>query len=193
MNWLSADLAATTQPWRIVFFHRPSYSSGFHGSDPQLQQAFGPIFEQRGVQLVINGHEHNYERLVPWRETGPQAVTYVVTGGGGAALRPVGQSGVYGRGAVSSSLRARYGVRLSIDASGELMRVESVFDSYVLNRCNQANDAAPPTVSITQPTAGANVSGTTLVRAQATDDVRVEKVDLWIDGASGSDRHPGAI
>ena len=181
LNWLNADLAATTQPWRVVMFHRPSYSSGFHGSDLQLQQAFGPIFEQRGVQLVINGHEHNYERLVPWRESGPQAVTYVVTGGGGAALRTVGQSAFtavarslhhYVRGTISGcqlTLQA-------VDVSG------SVFDSYVLNRCNQANDAAPPTVSITQPAAGTNVSGTTLVRVQATDDVRVEKVDLWIDG-----------
>ncbi|HEX7773810.1 MAG TPA: metallophosphoesterase, partial [Pyrinomonadaceae bacterium] len=92
VNWLINDLANVTQLWRIVFFHRPPYSSGFHGSDVQLQQTFGPIFEQRGVQLVINGHEHNYERTVPWKETGPQAVTYVVTGGGGAALREVGRS-----------------------------------------------------------------------------------------------------
>jgi hypothetical protein len=90
INWLAADLAATTQAWRVALFHRPPYSSGFHGSDIALQQAFGPIFEQRRVQLVINGHEHNYERLVPWRESGPQAVTYVVTGGAGATLRPVG-------------------------------------------------------------------------------------------------------
>src|SRR6185295_7093684 len=38
-------------------------------------------------------------------------------------------------------------------------------------------------VSFTQPSAGATVSGSTLVTAQATDDVRVEKVDLWVDGA----------
>ena len=82
-------------------FHRPPYSSGFHGSDAQLQQAFGPIFEQRGVQLVINGHEHNYERLVPWRETGPQAVTYVVTGGGRSRVAHGWAIGVYGCGAVS--------------------------------------------------------------------------------------------
>ena len=181
VNWLIDDLANVTQPWRIVLFHRPPYSSGFHGSDAQLQQAFGPIFEQRGIQLVINGHEHNYERLVPWRETGPQAVTYVVTGGGGAALRPVGQSAFT---AVAQSLH--HYVHFSVsDCQLTLKAVNAsgaVFDSYVLDRCAQANDAAAPTVSITQPTAGANVSGTTLVRAQATDDVRVEKVDLLING-----------
>ena len=181
LNWLNADLAATTQPWRLAMFHRPSYSSGFHGSDLQLQQAFGPIFEQRGVQLVINGHEHNYERLVPWRESGPQAVTYVITGGAGAALRTVGQSVFtalsrsvhhYVRGTISGcelTLQA-------VDLNG------TIFDSYVLNRCDQAKDAAPPTVSITEPGAGKDVSGTTIVRVQASDDVRVEKVDLWVDG-----------
>ena len=181
VNWLINDLANVTQPWRIVFFHRPPYSSGFHGSDLQLQQTFGPIFEQRGVQLVINGHEHNYERLVPWRQSGPQAVTYVVTGGGGAALRSVGQSEFT---AVAQS--QHHYVHFSVaDCQLTLKAVNAsgaVIDSYGLNRCNQANDAALPTVSITQPAAGANVSGTTLVRAPATDDVRVEKVDLWIDG-----------
>jgi hypothetical protein len=182
LNWLSADLAATTQPWRIVFFHRPPYSSGFHGSDVALQQAFGPIFEQRHVQLVLNGHDHQFERTVPWREVGPQAVTYVVSGGGGAELRPVGQS-VFTAVAtsVNNYVRATVsGCQLTLQAVGIN---GAVFDSYGLNRCDQANDAAPPTVSFTQPAAGATVSGNTLVRAQATDDVRVEKVDLWVDGA----------
>jgi hypothetical protein len=187
VNWLSADLANNTQPWRVVFFHRPPYSSGFHGSDVQLQQAFGPIFEQRGVQLVINGHEHNYERTVPWRQTGPQAVTYVVTGGGGAALREVGRSEF-----TAAAQSPNHYVRFTIsDCQLTLQAVNAsgvVFDSYVLDRCSQAADSAPPTVTITQPTAGANVSGVTLVNAQASDDVRVEKVDLWVDGVlSGID------
>ncbi|HKV36832.1 MAG TPA: Ig-like domain-containing protein [Pyrinomonadaceae bacterium] len=182
VNWLSADLAATTQPWRVVFFHRPPYSSGFHGSDVALQQAFGPIFEQRRVQLVINGHEHDYERIVPWRVTGPQAVTYIVTGGGGAELREVGQSPFT---AVAKTIN--HYVRFNIN--GCELTIQAIdlngatIDSYVLNRCEQANDAAPPTVSITQPAASATISGSTLVTGQASDDVRVEKVDLWVDGA----------
>ena len=182
LNWLAADLSATTQPWRVAFFHKPLYSSGFHGSDVALQQAFGPIFEQHRVQLVINGHEHDYERLVPWRQTGPQAVTYVITGGGGAELRAVGQSQWT---ALSKSIN--HYVRCSISGCELTLQAVGingvVFDSYVLNRCVQANDAAPPTVTITQPSTGANVSGSALVTGQATDDVRVEKVDLWIDGA----------
>ena len=97
IDWLVSDLQASQQqPWRIVFFHRPPYSSGTeHGSDLAIRQAFGPLFEQYNVQVVLTGHEHSYERSVPWREstnTNWQAVTYAVTGGAGAALHPTGRS-----------------------------------------------------------------------------------------------------
>src|SRR6185436_11309212 len=40
--WLDADLAANDQPWTIVYFHKPPYSSGTHGSDMNVRQTFGP-------------------------------------------------------------------------------------------------------------------------------------------------------
>jgi hypothetical protein len=93
IDWLKADLAATTAGWKVVFFHRPPYSTGAeHGSDLTLRAVFSPIFEQHGVQLVINGHDHDYERTIPLKSsTDPaaQAVTYIVTGGGGARLYTV--------------------------------------------------------------------------------------------------------
>lgn len=86
-SWLDADLAATTRPWKIVYFHKPPFSSGEHGSDTALRGAFTPVFEQHGVQLVLSGHDHDYERVTPAR-----GVQYVVTGGGGVGTRPVGTS-----------------------------------------------------------------------------------------------------
>lgn len=85
--WLDADLAATTLPWKIVYMHRPPYSSGTHGSDPSLQKFFVPVFEKHHVQLVLAGHDHDYERIKP-----RNGVAYVVTGGGGAGTRIVGES-----------------------------------------------------------------------------------------------------
>jgi hypothetical protein len=85
--WLDGDLAATALPWKVVYFHRPPYSSGQHGSDTSLRRAFAPVFEKHRVQLVLAGHDHNYERMVPQR-----GVQYVVTGGGGVGTRPVGTS-----------------------------------------------------------------------------------------------------
>ncbi len=85
--WLDQDLTTSTLPWTIVYFHRPMYSSGEHGSDMGLRNALAPVLEQHAVQLVLSGHDHDYERTTP-----QNGVTYVVTGGGGRGTRSVGAS-----------------------------------------------------------------------------------------------------
>ncbi len=85
--WLDADLAASPLPWKIVYLHRPPYSSGNHGSDTSLRRVLAPIFEARHVQLVLAGHDHHYERTKP-----QNGVNYVVTGGGGRGVYSVGSS-----------------------------------------------------------------------------------------------------
>ena len=85
-RWLEADLKATEEPWKIVYLHRPPYSSGAHGSDVALRNALAPVFEKHHVQLVLSGHDHDYERILP-----QHGVTYVVTGGGGRGTRRVGR------------------------------------------------------------------------------------------------------
>lgn len=87
MAWLDDDLASSTKPWKIVYLHRPPYSSGEHGSDTGLRTKLAPITEARHVQLVLAGHDHDYERMVP-----QNGVYHVVTGGGGKGTRPVGKS-----------------------------------------------------------------------------------------------------
>jgi len=67
MTWLRADLATTTQDWIIAFWHHPPYSKGSHNSDTevelvQMRQNALPILEQGGVDLVLAGHSHSYER-----------------------------------------------------------------------------------------------------------------------------------
>lgn len=85
--WLEKDLAATDKPWKFVYFHRPPYSSSQHGSDESIRSDLEPVFARHGVDVVFNGHDHDYERTVPIR-----GVTYVVTGGGGKDLYPAGRS-----------------------------------------------------------------------------------------------------
>jgi acid phosphatase type 7 len=85
--WLDRDLAATTLPWRIIYMHRPPYSSGEHGSDLALRKALAPVVEKHHVQLVLSGHDHDYERMQP-----QNGVAYVVTGGGGRGTYNVGRS-----------------------------------------------------------------------------------------------------
>jgi hypothetical protein len=73
--WLERSLATADEPWRIVVLHHPPYSAGYHGSNDAVRAAFVPLFERYGVQLVLSGHDHDYQRSVPIN-----GVTYVVTG-----------------------------------------------------------------------------------------------------------------
>jgi hypothetical protein len=66
-TWLQADLASTTATWIVCMFHHPPYTKGSHNSDSeteliQMRQNFNPILEAGGVDLVLNGHSHCYER-----------------------------------------------------------------------------------------------------------------------------------
>jgi hypothetical protein len=80
--WLERTLRAATERWRIVVVHHPPYSAGYQGSSDEVRAAFVPLFERYGVQLVISGHDHDYQRSVPIN-----GVTYVVTGGAAGTRR----------------------------------------------------------------------------------------------------------
>ena len=71
--------------WTIAAMHHPAYSAGHHGSEPAVRQAWGPLFADAGVRLVLAGHDHDYQRSIP-----QDGVTYVVSGAG-AKTRRVGQ------------------------------------------------------------------------------------------------------
>lgn len=67
LTWLQADLASTNQRWIIAFWHHPPYSKGSHDSDGDIvmsamRQNVNPILESYGVDLVLCGHSHSYER-----------------------------------------------------------------------------------------------------------------------------------
>ncbi len=90
-DWLINDLSTastdTSIDWIFVTLHRPPYSSGNHGSQMDVRDAWCSLFETYGVDIVFAGHDHNYERTVPIN-----GVIYIVTGGGGAPLRDVDSS-----------------------------------------------------------------------------------------------------
>ena len=140
LSWLESDLAATSQPWKVAYFHRSPYSAGGeHGSDLTVRSAFTPLFEQYRVQLVLSSHEHDYER------TRPQGgVTYVVSGGGGGPLYAAATADW----TAYSVSRHHY---VHVDADSCTLQLSAIgldgaaFDGTTLNRC-----ATPP------PPAGAS-------------------------------------
>ena len=69
MTWLENDLGATAQPWIVAFWHHPPYTKGSHDSDSEgrlvdMREIALPILEAHGVDLVLGGHSHSYERSV---------------------------------------------------------------------------------------------------------------------------------
>jgi MYXO-CTERM domain-containing protein len=112
INWMDAEFTAQAGlvDWRLVFFHVPIWSSGSHGSNedntPRADLML-PVLESHGVDLVVNGHDHHFERFHPsygghnagTRVVNPlpfdnntrgeaDGVSYIVAGGGGALLNP---------------------------------------------------------------------------------------------------------
>jgi acid phosphatase type 7 len=65
--WIQADLDANVQPWIIAFWHHPPYDKGTHDSDweshqVEMRENIVPILESYGVDLVLCGHSHVYQR-----------------------------------------------------------------------------------------------------------------------------------
>lgn len=81
-EWVLEEIEkAQDSEWTVAVFHQPVFSTGeLHGSEPGFEEALAQQFSDAGVDLVLNGHDHNYQ----WGER--DGVTYVVTGGGGAEL-----------------------------------------------------------------------------------------------------------
>jgi 3',5'-cyclic AMP phosphodiesterase CpdA len=73
--WLERTLQGADARWKVVALHHPPYSAGYQGSNIAAREAFVPLFERHGVQLVLSGHEHDYQRSTPIN-----GVTYVVSG-----------------------------------------------------------------------------------------------------------------
>ena len=109
-EWLINDLDSSSQTWKIVVFHQPAFSSGNATVKNSQMRGVAKFLEDHGVNMVFNGHEHNYQRTFPLRaepavaaapnpagpaavdidtsfdgttQTVPDGVLYIVEGSGG--------------------------------------------------------------------------------------------------------------
>lgn len=159
LAWLDADLAAANadraaHPFLIVVGHRCMFSSSVHGTDPDVLAARGalvPLYDKYSVDLVINGHDHDYERSKPLHAGTPpsgapvvgQGTTYVVSAGAGADAYATGapqpftaKSVAYGSGTAyigAYSLLAVSPSTLTLTAYGLVASATSVSDDEVID------------------------------------------------------------
>lgn len=87
--WLSRNLAAAQKDpnidWTVCLMHHAPWSASAHGCTEYVRDTWGPVFDRYGVDLVVAGHDHDYERTVPIRDGKAAApgkgTVYVVAGG----------------------------------------------------------------------------------------------------------------
>ncbi|MEX2261060.1 MAG: metallophosphoesterase [Bryobacteraceae bacterium] len=145
LDWLEDDLRRSTQFWKVVYFHHPPFAGGKHENDPLsalAREHLVPILERHGVQLVLNGHEHNYQRTQPLRGGSPvpsgAGTVYITTGGGGAPIYPVTQRPFH-----AFSASAHHFLRASVE--GYRMTIRAIgMDGEEIDRVTLE---PPPTIS----------------------------------------------
>jgi 3',5'-cyclic AMP phosphodiesterase CpdA len=91
LDWLRADLAAHPARCTLAYWHHPLYSSGGHGSVPKMRDAWKLLYDA-GAELVLSGHDHDYERFAPQDADGrldpARGIRQFVVGTGGAYPTP---------------------------------------------------------------------------------------------------------
>ena len=118
--WLEEDLQNINENIKFVIaiFHHPPFSTGHHTEDEKgLRQTIVPLFEQYGVDVVFNGHDHDYERSLYHH------IYYIVAGGGGAHLYKQTRSSPYSQ----LFIKAHHFCKLSL-VNGQL-----IIEVYDLN------------------------------------------------------------
>jgi hypothetical protein len=90
VRWLQADLAANPRACVLAYWHHPRFSSGVHGNASAVSTLWQVLYAA-GAEVVINGHDHDYERFAPQNPNGvadpARGIREFVVGTGGASLR----------------------------------------------------------------------------------------------------------
>jgi hypothetical protein len=129
LAWLDEDLGQTRLKWKVVSCHHPPYNAGPHGIEERVRAELIPILEAHGVDLVLSGHQHNYQRSKPLRDgqvTSPDrgGITYVVSGAGAVARARCSTPRWLARSICSTS----HGIYGRITVTGGRLTIEAVDD-----------------------------------------------------------------
>ncbi len=148
LRWLRRDLAGSSADWMIAFWHHPPYSKGSHDSDRErelveMRQSATPILEAAGVDLVLGGHSHAYERsFLIRRAAGARLEAEILDGGDGrvegdgAYRKARGASGavyvVAGHGGAPVSLKGHHPLMRFVEAKNGSCLIDVEGDALTL-------------------------------------------------------------
>ncbi|HEY4100562.1 MAG TPA: metallophosphoesterase [Gemmatimonadales bacterium] len=90
LDWLKQDLQSNKKLCTMAYWHNPRFSTGWHGSDVSLQPLWQILYDGN-ADLILSGHDHDYERFRPQTPAGVldsvRGITEMVVGTGGGDLR----------------------------------------------------------------------------------------------------------
>ncbi|MEJ2858277.1 MULTISPECIES: metallophosphoesterase [unclassified Saccharothrix] len=154
VTWLKNDLAANTKPCTAAFWHHPRFSRGDHGDDTSVTPFFQALYDAK-ADLVVVGHDHNYQRFAPSRPDGTKdtvnGVRQLLIGTGGRGFYNFNQSSA---GTQEAGNASTFGVgKLTLSASGyrhDFVPVAGrTYTDTVSGQCKKAATAPDFTVAAT--------------------------------------------
>lgn len=184
-EWLENELTQSRAACTLVFFHHPVYSVGPQGDTTRLAPLWS-LLAQHGVDIVLTGHEHNYQRWLPLDQDGnldPQGITQFVAGAGGHGIQGFVRTDA--RVAYSDAdINTTYGaLRLALNRNGsefQYINIDgTVLDSGVIPCSGAEPDTIPPDVP---QDLSASIEGTSKVRlhwSPSSDDTGVSSYTLY--------------
>ena len=145
VTWLKNDLAANTKPCTAAFFHHPRFSKGSHGDQTSVRPFWDALYAAK-ADLVIVGHDHNYQRYAPARPDGTRddanGVRQLLIGTGGRGFYSMDKSTA---GPLEASNGNTFGVgKLTLTATdyrSDFMPVSGrTYTDTTSGRCHKVND-----------------------------------------------------
>jgi hypothetical protein len=194
-KWLNQDLNANSRPCTLAYFHEPVYNVGPEGSPPNGPGIWN-ILAQHNVTLVLNGHDHDYQRWTRLDANGnpsPTGVSEIVIGSGGHGL----QQAVTTDSRLVASDFAHYGaVRLTLGSAGAGFQFVTTAGTTVDAGSIACDPTAADNAAPSQPQ---NLAATAISPTQvkltwddSTDNVGVTSYDIYRDGTPIASAAPPA-
>ncbi len=188
--WLAADLAAHASTCTIAYYHHPLYNIGPEGSKTSMAPIWA-LMVQNGVSIVVNGHDHDYQRWTPLDGNGqpsPNGITEFVAGGGGHGLQTIAGSDsrvVYS----NSSNPGAFGVlKLSLNATGAnfsyVNTAGTTLDSGTIPCLKAGQDTQAPSVPAGLTATAGSATRVDLSWQASTDNTGVNGYTIYRNGAS---------
>jgi PKD repeat protein len=187
-QWLQADLAANQAACTLVYYHHPLFNVGPEGKTTALN-AIWSLLAASKVTLVLNGHDHDYQRYEPLDAAGnasPTGITEIVVGSGGHGHQAAVPGAPDAAHLVASDFSDFGAVKLNLYPTSAAFKYVStagqVIDSGLVP-CRNTIDSVAPTAPTNLTATAAGSGEIDLAWGAATDNVGVAGYDIFRDGA----------